>query len=174
MMKIVSKLLKIILIVLIVSNMIAIINIKCYADYHMRDPEEGSSETTPSSGGITDVTENPGSWKPTGTATSTTFNEKVGNILGIISVIGTIATVVSLSLIGIKFMLGSAEEKASYKQTLMPWLIGAILVFAMTTIPATLYNISNGLFKEPSTSGGAGKPTLWPDGPNMDVTVEEK
>ena len=41
--------------------------------------------------------------------------------------------------IGIKYMLGSVEEKAKHKQTLMPYLIGAVLVFSETTIPQILY-----------------------------------
>ena len=144
MMKFVNKLLKIILIVLTVSNIIAIVNEKCYAGVEI--PAEDGEEVHYSTNGMTDVSQNPGHWKPAQVWTHLNFNKKVGNILGTISTIGTIISVISLSLIGIKFMLGSVEEKASYKQTLMPWLIGAVMVFAITTIPTILYNVANGMF----------------------------
>ena len=37
-------------------------------------------------------------------------------------------------------MMGSAEEKAEYKKTLMPYVIGAALVFAASTIAGVLYS----------------------------------
>ena len=42
-------------------------------------------------------------------------------------------------------MLGSVEEKAEYKQTIIPYLIGAALVFSGTTIPQILYQISKNI-----------------------------
>lgn len=40
-------------------------------------------------------------------------------------------------------MLGSIEEKAQYKKTLLPYLIGAIFVFGATTIPGIVYKMFN-------------------------------
>ena len=37
-------------------------------------------------------------------------------------------------------MLGSVEEKAEYKKTLMPYIIGATFVFAASAIAGTIYN----------------------------------
>lgn len=42
-------------------------------------------------------------------------------------------------------MVGSAEEKAEYKKTMIPYLVGAILIFASTTIVNVVYNIANSL-----------------------------
>ena len=39
-------------------------------------------------------------------------------------------------------MIGSVEEKAEYKKTLMPFLIGALFVFAASTIASIIYNIA--------------------------------
>lgn len=61
------------------------------------------------------------------------------NILGIIQVVGTIIAVGVLMVIGIKYMMGSAEEKAEYKKTLMPYVIGAGLVFAASSIAQIVY-----------------------------------
>ena len=36
-------------------------------------------------------------------------------------------------------MLGSAEEKANYKQTMIPYIIGVILVFSSSTLVNAIY-----------------------------------
>ena len=64
-------------------------------------------------------------------------------ILGIVQLVGSIAAVVVLVVLGIKYMMGSAEEKAEYKKTMIPYLVGAILIFASTTIVNVVYNIAN-------------------------------
>ena len=48
-----------------------------------------------------------------------------------------------LVVIGIKYMMGSAEEKAEYKKTLMPYIIGAALVFAASAIAGIIYGFTN-------------------------------
>lgn len=66
---------------------------------------------------------------------------KGGQILGLVRIFGTIASVITLAIIGIKFMYGGVEEKAAYKQTLIPWVVGAFMLFTMTTIPSIVFNI---------------------------------
>ncbi len=69
--------------------------------------------------------------------------EKITNLGNqAITVLTTFAVVVSiivLIVLGIKYMMGSAEEKAEYKKTMMPYVIGAALVFAAGTIANILY-----------------------------------
>lgn len=62
------------------------------------------------------------------------------NIISIVATVGSIVSVVVLVVLGIKYMMGSAEEKAEYKKTLMPYVIGAALVFAASTIAQIVYN----------------------------------
>lgn len=70
----------------------------------------------------------------------------IGNkVMGIIQVVGTIAAVAIVMVLGIKYMMGSAEEKAEYKKTMIPYIIGAILLFAATTIANAIYNFANGM-----------------------------
>lgn len=67
--------------------------------------------------------------------TGATRLESLANkIVGVIQVIGTIVSVIALIVIGIKYIMGSVEEKAEYKQTLKPYLIGAIMLFGITNI----------------------------------------
>ena len=53
---------------------------------------------------------------------------KVGNnIVTIIQVVGIVIAVIVLLVIGIKYMMGSASEKAEYKKTMIPYIVGAVL-----------------------------------------------
>lgn len=74
------------------------------------------------------------------TASSVKLIDMSGRIVGAISTIGTVVSVVALVIIGMKYMLGSIDEKAEYKKVLLPYFIGAILVLSITTIPNIIFN----------------------------------
>lgn len=76
----------------------------------------------------------------------TQFEDAGNKVLGYIQVIGTIAAVAALMIIGIKYMLGSAEDKSEKKETLIYYIIGAILVLCITNILPIIYRISTNLF----------------------------
>lgn len=61
-------------------------------------------------------------------------------ILGIVQLVGSIAAVVVLVVLGIKYMMGSAEEKAEYKKTMIPYIIGAVLIFAASNVAGMIYD----------------------------------
>ena len=42
-------------------------------------------------------------------------------------------------------MIGSAQEKAEYKKTMIPYVIGAILVFGASTVATIVMNVAEGL-----------------------------
>lgn len=74
------------------------------------------------------------------TGKETTRFDSLGNeILGILALIGSAASIIFLIILGIKYMLGSVEEKASYKSSMLPYFIGAILVFGASGIAGTIY-----------------------------------
>lgn len=60
-------------------------------------------------------------------------------IMGVISAVGVVVSVVVLAALGIKYMLGSAVERAEYKNTLGPYLIGAAITFGASTIVQIIY-----------------------------------
>ena len=49
-------------------------------------------------------------------------------------------------VLGIKYMMGSAEEKAEYKKTFIPYIIGAVLLFAASAFASQLYSWANSIF----------------------------
>lgn len=83
---------------------------------------------------------------------STTSNVEISAVTSIgsaiISTVSTIASIVSilvLIILGIKYMMGSAEEKAEYKKTLIPYIVGAVLVFGASAIATAVYNLTGSL-----------------------------
>ena len=71
---------------------------------------------------------------------SNNFNTAGNKILSIITAIGIVISVVVLAILGLKYMLGSLEERAEYKKSLMPYFIGAILLFGASTVAQIIYN----------------------------------
>lgn len=70
----------------------------------------------------------------------------IGNdIVKIITTGGVVVSVVILVVLGIKYMMGSAEEKAEYKKTLMPYVIGAGLVFAASSVATVVFNFATSI-----------------------------
>lgn len=72
----------------------------------------------------------------------TDFNNAGNAAIKVLSTIGMIISVVVLVALGIKYMLGSLEERAGYKKSMLPYIIGAILVFAASTIASIVYNVA--------------------------------
>lgn len=68
-------------------------------------------------------------------------NDLVSTIIGWLTGIGMAVSVIVLLVLGIKYMIGSAEEKAEYKKTMIPYLVGAILIFGASAIANMIYNM---------------------------------
>ncbi len=61
--------------------------------------------------------------------------ENIGStILTIITNVGMILAVIIVAVLGIKYMMGSTEEKAEYKKSMIPYLVGAVLVFGASAV----------------------------------------
>lgn len=70
---------------------------------------------------------------------TTIFSEMVSSVLGVISVIGIFVAVAGIMIIGIKTIFGSVEEKADYKKKILPFIIGAIILFVPATAVRLIY-----------------------------------
>lgn len=66
----------------------------------------------------------------------------IGNrILGVIRALGTAISVITLMTLGIRYMLASTQDKALYKETFIPYIIGAFMLFAIPNIVGVIYDI---------------------------------
>lgn len=67
---------------------------------------------------------------------------KLGGILvSGIQIVGTVIAIAGIMIMGIKYMIGSVEQKAEYKKTLIPYIIGCIFIFAISNIVSLIYNL---------------------------------
>jgi hypothetical protein len=104
--------------------------------YSAADKKSSGSSTSSKvlEGDLNDFNPNPG-------GTDSSFDEKLGVILGIIRSLGIIVSIGTLMVIGIRTMVASASEKSVYKQALPGYILGAFMVFAITCIPELIYNL---------------------------------
>lgn len=88
----------------------------------------------------------PSQVKPSEGTVSTDKMTNLGNdIAKIVTTAGSIISVIVLVILGIKYMIGSSEEKAEYKKTLLPYIIGAAFVFAASTIASVIFNFASSI-----------------------------
>ena len=89
---------------------------------------------------------NPDIYKPNSEKVDTEGENVLKNvgqsIVGPIRMVGSFMSVFALILIGIKYMVGSVEEKAEYKKTLLPYIIGCIMVFGIINIVGAIYDMA--------------------------------
>jgi len=69
--------------------------------------------------------------------------KKAGKVLTILRAISIMVAVICLSIIGIKYMLGSIDEKANYKEKLLPVAIGCILIAGLNSLLLAINSIMN-------------------------------
>ena len=83
----------------------------------------------------------------TGTQTSAASSVVgLGNqIIGVITTVAVVVSVIVLLVLGIKYMMGSASEKAEYKKTMIPYLVGALFVFGAAAITKVVVGLASGI-----------------------------
>lgn len=90
------------------------------------------------------ATVDPDFYNPTGGLTDADVNtvvNKVNPIIGTIKAAGIVIAVITLMVLGFKYMMGSVQEKAEYKKTMIPYLVGAILIVAVTQLVGLIADI---------------------------------
>lgn len=69
------------------------------------------------------------------------IRNKASTILGWLRNISAIVSVIAIMVVGLKYIIGSVEEKAKYKETLIPIVIGCIMVTSGATLVSFIYNV---------------------------------
>lgn len=120
--------------------------IKAYkAERYYRDPDVTTSTTD---AGVDDVISDGDSFIGLGkedridVSNLRTFSRNIYNIL---LTIGIAVAVISGSIIGIKYMLGSVEEKADIKSLLIPYIAGCVIIFGSFAIWKLVVTILQGV-----------------------------
>lgn len=96
-----------------------------------------------SQSGASAGTINPEDFKPgdlTASDTAVAFRQG-GTIVKAVIYVGMVISIVMFMALGMKYMMGSIEERAEYKKTLMPMLIGTLMIFSSGLIVSIIWNI---------------------------------
>ena len=88
---------------------------------------------------------NPDSYKSSGPSDSDVAEMYSfgGRVAGIIQIVGTAVAVGTMMIIGIRYIMASADEKAEYRERILPYFIGAVLLFGAVNVVKIIYNIMN-------------------------------
>ena len=115
-----KKSVKIISMLLIVT-MIVTISSTCFATTHTIDKVTFTEQTA---------------------ADTTTLATKAAKLVATLRNIAAIIAVVIVAILGIKYMLGSVEEKAEYKKSFMPLIIGVVVVVLAFQIASMIFGLA--------------------------------
>ncbi len=81
-----------------------------------------------STGSVT-TNQDDGSQITVGVPNDTDLQPIISNLYNILFPIGVAVTVIIGTVLGIKFMLASAEDKAKIKESLVPYVVGCIIIY---------------------------------------------
>lgn len=127
------KSIKIVTVILIIMMLFIMVK-PTYATIPI-DP--GLEEQPDTTGGESSGKINPDKYMPPNTV-GVKDAEKLKNIgikmISAVSTIGMIVVTLTFAVLGIKYMLGSVEEKSEFKKDFGKYLIGATIIFGITTI----------------------------------------
>lgn len=86
---------------------------------------------------------NPDAYAPSNLTSEDTDSaiNKVAPIFNAIRIIGLVISISMVMYLGIRYMVGSVEERAEYKKTMVPMIIGMIFLFATSTIVGIIADI---------------------------------
>ena len=80
-------------------------------------------------------------FRPTNEDVPIEVTNMAGTVVSILQVVGTVIAVITLMILGIKYMAGSVQERAEYKKSMIPYLVGCILLFGIITIINAVYHL---------------------------------
>lgn len=81
--------------------------------------------------------------KPAGTAGEKVTNT-AGQILTIVRIVGMAVAVIMLTILGIKYVAASPNEKADYKKGMTVYVVGAILLFGASALLSVIQKFVEG------------------------------
>lgn len=81
--------------------------------------------------------------KPAGTAGEKVTNT-AGQILTIVRIVGMAVAVIMLTILGIKYVAASPNEKADYKKGMTVYVVGAVLLFGASALLSVIQKFVEG------------------------------
>ena len=92
------------------------------------------------------------------------LQETSGFMFKLLTSIGIVAMFLVGTVIGIQFMVASAEDKAKVKEALIPYVVGCAVIFGAFTIWSIAVNLGQDISGTSGSTGGGGSSPLNPGG----------
>lgn len=73
------------------------------------------------------------------------ISNTAGKILSIVRIIGMAVAVIMLTVLGIKYVAASPNEKADYKKGMTVYVVGAVLLFGASLLLGVIQNFVGGI-----------------------------
>lgn len=80
---------------------------------------------------------------PQVTNAATNVTKVAGQVLNIIQIVGVAVATIMLTVLGIKYVSASPNEKAEYKKGMTIYVIGAVLLFGASILIGVIRNFVN-------------------------------
>lgn len=171
---------KIILFFIVILIIVAINNI-AYASQESIELQkiavskgQDTSLTKHESGSETSTEINYKNYNPSDPGEYTKVTSIAGNVLGIVRNIGVAVAIIALTIIGVKYMIGSVEQKAEYKKSMIPFVIGVIILASSTTLVKTIYDITTSKQQTQYNEGYNKGVSYVVSGPSIEELQSEK
>lgn len=74
-----------------------------------------------------------------------TVTKYANNVYSILYIVAIVISVIALMILGLKYIIGSATDKADYKKTLIPVLIGIFIVACITSILGVIASVGGSI-----------------------------
>ena len=88
---------------------------------------------------VTDITNG---IKADGTGDSSEIKTTAKTITNLIWILSIVISVIVLMIIGVKYIIGGVQEKAEYKKSLIPVVVGIVVIVSATTIVNFLFGFN--------------------------------
>lgn len=74
-----------------------------------------------------------------------TVTKYANNVYSILYIVAIVISVIALMILGLKYIIGSATDKADYKKTLVPVIIGIFIAACITSILGVIASIGGSI-----------------------------
>lgn len=87
--------------------------------------------------------DNPSFFEPSGGSTPTDVTTKAGTIFGLLQTVSVVISAIVIIILGIRYLVGSVEQRAEYKKSMIPYIVGVVLLVSITSILRGINSLVN-------------------------------
>lgn len=71
----------------------------------------------------------------------------INGVIGLLQFVGSGISIIVVTILGMKYILASPADKADVKKSIMPIIIGCVLLFGAVNLVSAIMSFSDGIFK---------------------------